>query len=519
MKKVITIEPAAAHQPKKRLRVAAYCRVSTASDEQLVSLETQKAHYEEYIASNPEWEFAGLYYDEGLSGTKKEKRPALLQMMTDCENGKIDFIVTKSLSRFARNTTDCLELVRRLQELHIPVYFEKENLNTGSMETELFLSVMSSLAESESVSISENSKWGVRHRFENGSFKFSYAPYGYTLADGELVIKEDEAEWVRFIFNEALTGKSARQIAATLNEKKVPAKRKGTWTAASVLWILRNERYKGDCLYQKTYTDFRLRRHLNHGEVDQFYEENHHDAIVSREVFEAVGDVISHEHQEKNRSEGNSKYQNRYAFSGKLICGECGAFFKRRINITGRLKYPAWVCSVHHKDGSRCSMKYVRESALETAFTTMMNKLIFGRKEVLQTLLDNLTTQSHKSRLSRIDVVERTLNEMQERRRNLTSIMTKGYLDPATFTRESNEIMVETVKLTAERDQLKSEINGELTKTESLRDLIRFTGKSEMLSDFDAGLFERFVDHAVVSSRTELELHLKCGMKVKETIE
>ena len=218
---------------------------------------------------------------------------------------------------------------------------------------------------------------------------------------------------MRFIFNEALTGKSARQIAATLNEKKVPAKRKGTWTAASVLWILRNERYKGDCLYQKTYTDFRLRRHLNHGEVDQFYEENHHDAIVSREVFEAVGNVISHEQQEKNRSEGNSKYQNCYAFSGKLICGECGAFFKRRINITRRLKYPAWVCSVHHKDGSQCSMKYVRESALETAFTTMMNKLIFGRKEVLQTLLDNLTTQSHKSRLSRIDVVERTLSEMQ----------------------------------------------------------------------------------------------------------
>ena len=196
MKKVITIEPAAAHQPKKRLRVAAYCRVSTASDEQLVSLETQKAHYEEYIASNPEWEFAGLYYDEGLSGTKKEKRPALLQMITDCENGKIDFIVTKSLSRFARNTTDCLELVRRLLKLHISIYFEKENLNTGSMETELFLSVMSSLAESESVSISENNKWGARHRFENGTFRLSYAPYGYSLTDGKLVIKDGDNKTV-----------------------------------------------------------------------------------------------------------------------------------------------------------------------------------------------------------------------------------------------------------------------------------------------------------------------------------
>ena len=176
MKKVITIEPAAAHQPKKRLRVAAYCRVSTGSDEQLVSLEAQKTHYEEYITSNPEWEFAGIYYDEGITGTKKEKRPSLNRMIQDCEDGKIDFIVTKSLSRFARNTTDCLELVRRLLELHIPVYFEKENLNTGSMESELLLSVMSSLAESESVSISENNKWGVRCRFENGTFKIAYPP-------------------------------------------------------------------------------------------------------------------------------------------------------------------------------------------------------------------------------------------------------------------------------------------------------------------------------------------------------
>lgn len=304
MKKITKIESVTTHR-KKKLRVAAYCRVSTASDEQLVSLETQKAHYEEYIASNPEWEFAGLYYDEGLSGTKKEKRPVLIQMITDCENGKIDFIVIKSLSRFARNTTDCLELVRRLLKLHISIYFEKENLN------------------------------------------------------------------------------------------------------------LRNERYVGDCLYQKTYTDFRLRHHINRGEVDQFYEENHHDAIVSREVFDAVRKVINQEHKEKNRSEGNLKYQNRYAFSGKLLCGECGSVFKRRNNITGKLKYPAWVCSVHHKDRTRCSMKYVRESVLETAFTTVMNKLIFGRKEVLQTLLDNLTTQSHKSRLRRIDEVERTLEKMQ----------------------------------------------------------------------------------------------------------
>lgn len=169
----------------KKLRVAAYCRVSTASDEQLISLEAQKAHYENYIKSNEEWEFAGLYYDEGVSGTKKAKRSGLLSMMADCEKGKIDFIITKSISRFARNTMDCLEMVRKLLDLNIYIYFEKENLNSGAMESELMLSILSSIAESESVSISENSKWATKRRFQNGTFVISYPPFGYDNVDGK----------------------------------------------------------------------------------------------------------------------------------------------------------------------------------------------------------------------------------------------------------------------------------------------------------------------------------------------
>ncbi len=170
----------------KKRRVAAYCRVSTGMDDQLVSLEVQKAHYEEYISGNPEWEYAGIYYDEGITGTKKEKRPALMRMVADCEDGKIDYIVTKSLSRFARNITDCLELVRKLLGLGIPVFFEKENIDTGSMRSELLLTIMGSLAEGESVSISENTRLGIQYRFEDGTYKFQYAPYGYSVIDGTL---------------------------------------------------------------------------------------------------------------------------------------------------------------------------------------------------------------------------------------------------------------------------------------------------------------------------------------------
>ena len=163
---------------KKKTRVAAYARVSTDNDDQLVSLATQKDHYETYIKQNSEWEYAGLYYDEGITGTKKEKRDGLLQMITDCEAGKIDLVITKSISRLARNTTDCLEIVRKLLGLGIFIYFEKEDLNTGSMESELMLTILSSLAESESVSISENEKWSIKRRFMNGTFIIGYPPYG-----------------------------------------------------------------------------------------------------------------------------------------------------------------------------------------------------------------------------------------------------------------------------------------------------------------------------------------------------
>ena len=292
MKKITKIEPSSARPTAAKTRVAAYCRVSTGMDDQLVSLETQKNHYKELIGTNPEWVYAGLYYDEGISGTSKEKRPALQRMIADCEKGLIDRIMTKSLSRFARNTTDCLELVRKLLDLGITIYFEKENLDTGSMESELLLSIMSSLAESESVSISENNKWGVRHRFENGTFKIAYPPYGYESQDGVMVINEEEAKWVRWIFEQALSGVASARIAKQLNEKQVPSRRNGNWTPTTIRGMLTNEKYIGDCLFQKTYSDFRFKRHTNNGERDQFYMEDHHEAIISREDFEAVGALI-----------------------------------------------------------------------------------------------------------------------------------------------------------------------------------------------------------------------------------
>lgn len=516
MKKITIIEPAQGRASAAKTRVAAYCRVSTGMDDQLVSLETQKSHYENLIGSNPEWEYAGLYYDEGISGTSKEKRPALMQMIADCEAGKIDRIMTKSLSRFARNTTDCLELTRKLLDLGITIYFEKENLDTGSMESELLLSIMSSLAESESVSISENSKWSVRHRFENGTFKIGYAPYGYSAKDGGMIINEEEAKWVRWIFEQTLSGKASAAIARELNEKQVPSRKGGNWTPTTIRGILTNEKYVGDCLFQKTYSDFRFKRHTNHGERDQFYMEDHHEALISRDDFEAAGALLQQRAQEKNIKKNDPRYQNRYPFTGKLICGECGSSLKRHINSTGSVRYPVWVCKQHLDDVGACSLKYIREVDLEYAFTTMMNKLIFGKQEVLHTLIEAVRGETQKGNLLRIDEIDQKLEKIVEQRQTLTTIMTRGYLEPALFTQESNDLAAEADALTTEKEQLVKEVTGCMKMTEALNDLIHYVNHAQPSPDFDGELVERFLDHGTVQSREEITFHLKCGLSLTE---
>ena len=258
-----------ANTSKELLRVAAYCRVSTDSDAQLESIENQKSHYERYILSRDDWAFAGLYYDQGITGTKKDKRPELMRLMADCAAKQIDFVITKSISRFSRNTADCLELVRTLLSWGIPVFFEKENINTGSMESELFLAILSSMAEGEAISISENSKWSAQRRFHNGTFKLSYPPYGYNWDGNNMVINPEQADVVKRVFAEALSGKGGESIASGLNSDGIQPMKGNHWTATTIRDMLGNEKYTGDVIFQKTFTDGQLTRHRNVGQYDQ----------------------------------------------------------------------------------------------------------------------------------------------------------------------------------------------------------------------------------------------------------
>lgn len=511
MARITKIEPAGKKTDKK-LRVAAYARVSTDSDEQLTSLKAQKEYFDKLIRSNPKWEYAGLYYDEGISGTKMAKRDGLLQMLNDCEKGKIDYIIVKSISRFSRNTLESIEMVRKLCGMGIYLYFEKENIDTGKMEGELLLSILSSLAENESRSTSDNVSWGIQKRFQEGTFKISCPPYGYRLIDGEMVIDEEKAVLVRRIFTEVLAGNTPTRLATIFNKEGIPPVKGKKWHGSVVRGMLRNEKYCGDVLFQKTYTDDNFNRHYNYGKKDQYYIPNHHEPIIDRETFEAANRIIEFNAAEKGIETGNPKYLNRYTLSGKIICGECGCKWKRRI-INGN---PNYICTTHLENKKSCGQLAVRTDAIEAAFMTMMNKLTYARKEILVPLQGNRMAEFGEKHLNRLEIIDAQLEKLRERKQAANRFFAKGLLDPAVHADEMNSISIEETALNREREEITSSIGNGHERQKALTVLLKYTARGEMLTEFDDNLLEEYVDHIVIYSREELGFVMKCGPEFRE---
>ncbi len=501
-----------------KLRVAAYARVSTDSDEQLESLKAQREHYERYIKSNPEWVFAGLYYDEGISGTKMEKRSELLRMIRDCKQGRIDFIITKSISRFARNTVDCLGLVRKLIDIGVYIYFEKENLNTGDMESELMLSILSGFAAEESASISQNSKWSIQKRFQNGTYIISTPPYGYANVDGEMVIIPEEAEIIKRIFTECLSGKGGGTIARGLNKDKIPARRGNHWSAGTVIDMLRNEKYMGDVLLQKTYTDNNYTRHANTGEKDQYYYKDNHEPIVSREDFAKAQDLIDERAKIKCKGQKKNGYLNRYALSGKMVCGECGRSFRRKTNYSVGRSYIAWSCIGHIEDKESCSMLFIRDGEIKATFSTMMNKLAFSHKLILEPLFKSISQIDEESDRERMDAIDKRMEQLMEERNTLITLMAKGFLEPALFNQERNVLDSEMKNLSTEKANLVSNSTSGVLQANEIKDLIDYVSTDNFKGDYTEELFEEFVGNIIVNSRDELTFNLKCSLSLKEKV-
>ena len=386
------------------------------------------------------------------------------------------------------------------------------------MESELMLSILAGLAESESVSISQNSKWSIRKRFEKGTFIISYPPYGYDNVDGEMLIVPEQAEIVKEIFASCLAGNGTYTIAKRLNDRGIPTKKGGKWHGSTINGILTNEKYTGDAIFQKTYTDSSFRRHTNYGEQDMFLCAGHHEAIVSHEDFDKVREILDRRAMEKGNGSNTSRYQKRYAFSGRIKCGNCGSSFKRRQHYKPSGNYVAWTCDTHLRDKDACSMLYIEDEAIKAAFATLMNKLIFGHQEILKPLMRSLRGLDDKDRLIQINVMGRKIEENADKKQTLATLMAQGLLDAAVYNSASQNLMVEEQELKDRKEELMNNIGGDKTKVRELQALMDFTSKGEMLTEFDEELFTAFVEKIIVQSREEITFRLKCGLNLKERL-
>jgi site-specific DNA recombinase len=503
----------------KKIRTAAYARVSTDSTEQLQSFNAQVEHYTNFINSNPAWEFAGVYADEGISGTKKENRTELLRLLSDCESKKIDFIITKSISRFARNTTDCLEIVRRLTDISIYILFEKENINTKTTDSELILTILSSLAAEESISISQNNKWSVQKRFKNGTYKISAPIYGYDYNGETIIPNMDQTKIVRQIFTEVLSGSGARAVAMHLNADGIQPPRGQKWTDTSILGILENEKYIGDVLHQKTYTDDNFIRHGNKGEKDKFYLQDNHVAIISIEDFESVASLIKQRGHEKGVDDQSTKYQNRYSFSGIIICGECSSTFKRRVHLANKAgQYIAWCCKNHiDTNGKDCSMLFIRDENIKSAFVMMMNKLYSNRNQILKPLLQALKQIDSGGKYAEIIDINGQINEISDQEQSIVGLYTRNIIEPIQFYEKQNSLQAELIRLKEKKAILNGSVEGEKTMVTETEGLYKYLNKDGCIIEvFDDELFIRFVSGIIVISPTVIGFKLKNGLCLRE---
>ena len=482
----------------QKRRVAGYARVSTDSYEQFTSYEAQVDYYTQYIKRNPEWEFVKVYTDEGISGTNTKHRIGFNEMIADAMSGKIDFIVTKSVSRFARNTVDSLVTIRKLKEKGVEVYFEKENIYTFDGKGELLLTIMSSLAQEEARSISENTSWGRRKSFADGKVSLGYSNFlGYDKGlDGELVINEEQAKIVRRIYAEFLAGKTPGGIAKELTADSIETPgHKKVWQASTVLNILKNEKYYGAAILQKEITVSYLTKEKrpNTGELPMYYIEKDHEPIVSPETYQMMQEEM------RRRKESGSNMQCVSIFSSRIICGDCGGYYGRKIWHSST-KYTAWHwhCNAKFQKRKYCETPTLKEESLEETFVEVFNRLIADKDEIMENYrlcIDAVTDDSEDRR--QLEDLNNGCGEVQMLIRSL--LMTYSRQDTADDIHEKLQEYEERLDTMA---RLKQELDLKIAACATKR--VQITGFLNELMKHDAPLakFDPLVWQAVINYAT-----------------
>jgi len=498
--------------PKRR--VAGYARVSTDSEDQYSSYEAQIDYYTTMIKGKTEWDFMGIYTDEGISGTSTTRREGFKQMLTDALSGKVDLIVTKSVSRFARNTVDSLSTIRKLKEKKVEVYFEKENIWTFDSKGELLITIMSSLAQEESRSISENVKWGRRKRFADGQVTVPYTRFlGYDKGpDGNLVINPEQAKLVRYIFTLFLQGFAPFAIARQLtNAGYRTVTGKSVWDSTTISRMLSNEKYKGDALLQKYHTaDFLDKRPVeNKGEIPQYYVQNNHEAIISCEVF----DLVQKELQDRRNGRGAS------ILSGRVRCGICGGIFGSKTwHSNNKYRKVIWQCNDKYADKDKtCSSPNFSEKEFKALFVRALNKLIMDKKEIIRGF-DEI-----KDAVFDTSKQESELDQLKEERLDTIKLMEKLTAQNASVVMDQDEYRVQFEQLSKRY----TEINEKLVIVEkAIQDIQYRKTKTDMflgtlnkqeclVTEFSNDLWYALADYATVYSKEDVRFIFKNGIEIR----
>ncbi len=485
--------------------------VSTDSEEQASSYEVQVEHYTQFIEKNPEWELAGIFADDGISGTNTKKREEFNRMIEACMAGHIDMIITKSISRFARNTLDCLKYIRKLKEKNIPVFFEKENINTMDSKGEVLLTIMASLAQQESQSLSQNIKLGLQYRYQNGEVQVNHNRFlGYTKdEDGHLIIEPTEAEVVKRIYREYLEGSSLLQIGRGLEADGIlTAAGKAKWRPETLRKILQNEKYIGDALLQKTYTvDFLNKKRVqNNGIVPQYYVENSHPPIIPRDLYMQVQEeMVRRANLHSGEKRKKRVYSSKYALSSIVYCPKCGDIY-RRIAWNNRGKHSTvWRCCTRVEHGpTACDAPTIQESKLQAAVIKAINLTLGDRESMMATLQENVEAVIRQEDEISSEGIEAKLLELQKELLKLTNSK-KDYNSVADEIDRLRELKQNALVESAEREGLKQRI----------RQMWEFLEQqSTEVTEYDELLVRRLIEKVTVYD-DRFEVEFKSGAKVR----
>ena len=501
-------------------RVAGYARVSTDQEEQHTSYEAQVDFYTNYIKSNDEWTYVDVYADEGISATSTKRREGFNRMVKDALDGKIDLIVTKSVSRFARNTVDTLTTVRQLKEKGVEVYFEKENIYTMDSKGELLITIMSSLAQEESRSISENVTWGQRKRMQDGKVSMAYKHFlGYKKgSDGLPEIVESEAKIVRLIYTMYLQGKTHNAIARHLTNEGIPTPAgKKEWRVSTVLSILKNEKYKGDAILQKVFTvDFLTKKtKINEGEIPQYYVENSHPAVVDPEVYDLV------QMEMKKRKDKGRQQSGLNCFSSKIVCGICGQFYGSKVwHSNSKYRRVIWQCNHKYKSGDKCQTPHMYEAIIHKVFIDAFNQ-IYGDKErliedyatIIQVLTDTTvldreeTTQRNEHDVT-LELIRKCVEENAR-----TALNQDDYQQRYSMLATQYETAKNRLEEIAEEKRLRVAKRENISRF--MADLKRCDG---LLTEFDEALWNEIVETIIVHSENDIVVVFRDGSEIRTDV-